>query len=146
MRLVVAVNHCSPFFVGGSERVVEQITNSMHKDYGMECHIVSTFASSNLVHRGVSVWKILSSSDFIRQVKSLRPDHLHVYSDSFTLWPDILRSSQDIPGSKSIALVGMNQMRSRPEICSLFTKKHKEFSVITHSDNYLDYQRRQVGS
>ena len=140
MRLVVAVNHCSPFFVGGSERVVQQITESMHNDYGMECHVLSTFATSNLVSNGIHVWRISNSADFINQINKLRPDHFHVYSDSFTLWPDILRKSKDIRGSKSIALVGMNQMRSRTDLMSIFRENHKEFSVITHSDDYLDYQ------
>ena len=38
MKLGVLVNHCAPFHVGGSEKVVQQITESMTQDFGMVCH------------------------------------------------------------------------------------------------------------
>lgn len=134
------VNHAAPFHTGGSEKVVQQITESMHHDYGMSCHVVSKFAKGKTIHNGVHVEQTKDTDlAFLGQIKSLRPDHLHVYSDSMVYWPTIVRHAEEIPGKKSIALVGMNYMRGHPELLRTFKAKSKEFTAITHSDNYLDY-------
>ncbi len=140
MKLAIAVNHASPFFVGGSERVVEQISNSMNKEYGMECFVLCKYANKKIVHNGVTVLPTHQTEDsFLSQIKYINPDHLMVYSDSFNYWNCILKNSEKITAKKSICLVGMNFMRSRPNILREFKSKHNQFSVITHSNNYLDY-------
>lgn len=141
MRLVVAVNHAAPHHVGGSEKVVQQIVESMRHDYGIDCHVLSKFAKGRVVHNGVTVDRTRDGDlNFLSQLKSLRPDHFHVYSDSFVYWPTILRHSTEIAADKSIALVGMNCMRGHPDLARLFKNKQSEFKTITHSTNYLDYQ------
>lgn len=141
MKLVVGVNHAAPHHVGGSERVVQQITESMRNDYGIDCHVLSKFAKGRIVHNGVTVEKTKDSDTaFLAQVKSLKPDHLHIYSDSFVYWPAILRHSTEIEASKSVALVGMNCMRGHPDLARLFKSRKDQFHAITHSSNYLDYK------
>lgn len=141
MRLVVGVNHAAPHHVGGSEKVVQQIVESMSIDYGIDCHVLSKFAKGKTVHNGVTVEKTRDGdAAFLSQIKNLKPDHVHVYSDSFVYWPTILRHSTEIAAQKSVALVGMNCMRGHPDLARLFKNKQDEFTAITHSSNYLDYQ------
>jgi len=141
MRLVVGVNHAAPFHVGGSEKVVEQITESMSNDYGMDCHVLAKYADGVVTRNGVKIQKTRDQeSVFLRQLEDLKPDHFHVYSDSFVYWSSVVRNAEKIKADKSIALVGMNYMRSNPEIGRLFKTKKDQFKVIAHSENYLDYQ------
>jgi len=141
MRLVVGVNHAAPIHVGGSEKVVQQITESMTNDYGMDCHILTHFSNKKIIHNGVTIHPMVQDPEgYIRQLNSLKPDHFFVYSDSFMQWETTLRRADSIKCPKSIAMVGMNHMRSIPEITRIFRKNHKHFNVITHSNNYLDYQ------
>lgn len=143
MKLAIGVNHCVPYFVGGSERVVQQITDSMSKEYGMECHVFSPFAAADTVFRGTHVWKPRTAEEMLFKIRSLKIDHFHIYSDYFMAWPDILRKSEAYKCDKSISLVGMNNMRERLELKSLFKQKHQQFKVVTHSSDYLDYQTCQ---
>jgi glycosyltransferase involved in cell wall biosynthesis len=141
MRLVVGVNHAAPHHVGGSEKVVQQIVESMRTDYGIDCHVLSKFAKGKVVHNGVNVEKTRDGDlNFLSQLKSLKPDHFHVYSDSFVYWPTVLRHSTEIEADKSVVLVGMNCMRSHPDLARIFKNKQNEFKTVTHSSNYLDYQ------
>ena len=142
MRLVVGVNHAAPFHVGGSEKVVQQITESMTSDFDMDCHVITRFANKSVTHNGVHVEPMKDDSQqFINQVNALKPDHFLVYSDSFHHWPTVVRQAEAFKCSKSVALVGMNHMRSREELFRLFRRKHEQFTVITHSDNYLDFKQ-----
>ena len=140
MNLAIGVNHCVPYFVGGSERVVQQITDSMSREYGMKCHVFSPFAAGDTIHNGVHVWKPKTADEMLFKIRSLKIDHFHIYSDYFMAWADILRKSEMYKCDKSISLVGMNNMRERLELMSLFKQKHKQFKVVTHSSDYLDYQ------
>jgi len=141
MKLVVCVNHAFPFHVGGSEKVVQQITESMANDFGMDCTVLAKWADRQTTINGVKVVQCKQSErHFLEQIKSLQPDHTLVYSDSFSMWPSIVRNHKLIPGKKSIALVGMNHMRNNGDTLANFQKNNNSFKVITHSDDYIDYK------
>lgn len=141
-RLLVCVNHAAPFHVGGSEKVVQQITDSMRDDYGVECHILTKFMyQSTGEHNGIKLWKCLPTpEEFLDQVQTIDPDYLLTYSDCFGHWPTLLRENEKIRARQSIALVGMNHMSGEPFLRTTFFNKHKQFQIITHSDNYFDYR------
>lgn len=139
-RLVVCVNHAAPFHVGGSEKVVQQVTESMTQDYGMECIVLAKWADRETVKNGVRIMPHMKTERlFMEQLRTLKPDHTFVYSDSFLMWPALVRHPETIPGKKSIALVGMNHMRAHGDTFASFQRNHEHFQVITHSDDYLDY-------
>lgn len=141
MRLVVCLNHAAPFHVGGSEKVAQQVTESMAADYGMECIILAKWADREIEKNGVRIIPIKGSDKaFLNQLISLKPDHTFVYSDSFFMWPSIVRDPEPIPGKKSIALVGMNHMRVHGDTFQHFKNNYEHFRVITHSDDYIDYK------
>jgi len=139
-RLGVLVNHCAPFHVGGSEKVVQQITESMHDDFGMECHVISKYATRQEELNGIHIHKqSMGDDNLVSQLNGLDLDHILTYSDSCYAWPTIVRKADKIHGSKSVALVGMNYMRSHGDIGQIFASKKNRFTTITHSDNYIDY-------
>ena len=139
-RLIVCVNHAAPFHVGGSEKVVQQITESMVADYDMECIVLAKWADREIEKNGVRIIPCKTMGKlFIDQLSSLNPDHTFIYSDSFSMWPYLVGNPSSVPGKKSIALVGMNHMRSNSNTLESFKKNHKYFQVITHSDDYIDY-------
>lgn len=143
-RLVVCVNHAFPFHVGGSEKVVQQITESMHNDFGMDCTVLAKWADGEIVKNGVKIIPCKQSEKhFIKQINDINPDHTLVYSDSFFMWPSIVKNHKSIPGKKSVALVGMNHMRSNQDTFLNFQKNINSFNVITHSDDYVDYKTCQ---
>jgi hypothetical protein len=103
MKLVVCVNHAAPFHIGGSEKVVQQVTESMTADFGMECVVLAKWADREIVHNGVRIMPYAATERlFLEQLRSLKPDHTLVYSDSFLMWPAIARSARSIPGTKSV--------------------------------------------
>lgn len=141
MKLLACVNHAAPFHTGGSEKVIQQVTESMSRDFGADCTVLTVFANKTIVHNGVTVAPIAAKpQNFIDQVNGLKPDHVFVYSDFFRHWPIMLNNPKAIKAPKSIALVGMNYMRARTEELAKFEKNAKHFKVITHSNDYKDYQ------
>lgn len=139
-NLIICVNHSYPDSVGGSEKVVKQISEGLVSDFGYKCTILSNSSKEEKTINGVCIKKCSTIfSDFINQLNSLRPDHLFVYGDLFHQWSFILQNNR-LPFSKSIALVGMNGMISNKFLFEQFKKNKDNFSVITHSDNYQDFQ------
>jgi len=141
MRLVICCNHSYPH-TGGSERVVQQIADSSANRFGHSVTVLSRSLSDNKSRKNVSYVPCERTEEgFINQLKKLKPDHTHVYSDCFTYWGRMLHEMDEIPGTKSIALVGMNHMRESNRVMQVFLRKHDLVNVITHSDIYLDYQK-----
>jgi len=144
MKLAVCTNFAQPFHTGGAERVIQQITESMTKDYGMECVVFCQHGSNETVYNGVRVCPVgkLSEGDFLGRLVSEQADHVFVYSDWFFRWDLILNHVEKIPGKKSIGLVGMNRMRSSLErnaaVTEVFRRKHQHFKVLAHADKYID--------
>lgn len=140
MHLVIAVNH-SWDHVGGSERVVQQISEAMVSNYGYRVTVVSRSRTSDDTHNGVEYVRCARNpEDFIKQLRRLTPSHTLVYSDCFTYWSVLLKELENVPGTKSIALVGMNHMLGRSGDMRMFLDKKDQIRTITHSDNYQDYK------
>ena len=144
MKLVVCTNFAQPFHTGGAERVVQQITESLVRDHGFECIVFCQHGSLPRLHNGVNVVPVGSDSEsvFIERLLAENADHIFVYSDWFFRWPTILANTDRIKANKSIALVGMNRMRSsvpaNAQVAELFKKTHQNYSVIAHAENYID--------
>jgi glycosyltransferase involved in cell wall biosynthesis len=143
MKLAVCTNFAQPFHTGGAERIVQQITEHL-VSVGHSCTVFSQHGKSQVTHNGVTVCPIGSFGEeqFIHRMQIENFDHLFVYSDWFFMWPVILKNIVNLPMKKSIALVGMNRMRSvlpqNKVIADLFRKNHASFSVLAHAKNYID--------
>lgn len=138
MHIGIAVNHSYPF-VGGCERVVQQVSEGLLKRHNCKCTIFSgSLQKAKINHNGIDIIKIAPSSRFfIKQLRSFKLDNIFVYSDLFKYWSDILDANLNT--QKSIALVGMNGMRKNPRVFQRFCKQKDNIQVITHSNNYVDY-------
>src|SRR3954471_15411802 len=114
MRLVICCNH-SPPHIGGSEKVVQQIAESMAASpYNHEVIVLSHSLHKILENAGVRYEPCPKTPEaFLAYLKLLKPGHVHIYSDCFHEWFDLLEESNTIPCHKSIALVGMNVMRKK---------------------------------
>ncbi len=137
MKLVTCSNHSWPH-TGGTETVIQEISEGLTRQFDYDCHIVSRSVKQKFVeHNKIKIHRCESNADsFIKQIESLNPDCLFIYSDCFAYWPDIIDHSIS---NVAISLVGMNLMMSKRHIFSKFRKKYRQFKVITHSNNYQDY-------
>lgn len=141
MNLAIAVNHSAPFHVGGSEKVVQQISESMLNSYNINCTIFTKYVKNdNYNYNGINIVKCSNNNeDFIKQLNNSKIDHLLVYSDCFSYWPAILKNVEKFSFKNSICLVGMNHMLGDSNTRKMFEDKHEYFNIITHSDLYQDY-------
>jgi len=141
MKIAICVNHSYPH-CGGSEKVVQQISESMVGWFGHSCTVVSKSLKEPLRHNGVNYVPCPgSTSGFLKTLSDISPDVVLVYSDCFVYWPDILEHCEKIKATKFIVPVGMNQMLAHKQYLKKFIKNQEHFHVITHSDNYADYQQ-----
>jgi glycosyltransferase involved in cell wall biosynthesis len=144
MKLLVCSNFAQPFHTGGAERVVQQITESLSLDSNFSCSIFCQHGKGDVIFNNVKISPVghLKENEFIQKILNENPDHLFVYSDWFFMWPAILHNSHQLSMNKSIALVGMNRMRSslpaNKIVADVFINKKSEFRVITHAHNYID--------
>jgi glycosyltransferase involved in cell wall biosynthesis len=143
MKVVICCNHSYPH-CGGSETVIKNMAE-YGVYYGHKVIVLSRTVKDPFKHNGVKYQPCPANADqFLNHLKKIDPDHVHVYSDCFTYWPDILKNAENIKATKSIALVGMNYMLQSQGRLKQFVKKHHQFTVITHSDKYVDYKKCQV--
>lgn len=137
-KIVFCVNHSYPH-VGGCEQIVKKVSEyiaSTHKD---ECIVISPTTKKKTYHNLVTYLPCPSSNyEFINLILTIKPDHIHTYSDYFVHWPTILMNITGDYPTKSIALVGMNRMQKETFLFNQFKQKHKEIDVIVHSNNYDD--------
>ena len=140
MKLVICTNH-SYEHTGGTETVIQQIADGLAEKYDYDSIILSrSLKQDRIVHNKTTLIKCApDSSKFLKQLESLKPDRIFVYSDCFAFWQTILENIERLPSKYSISLVGMNNTISNRKLMSLFRTKYKLFQVITHSDNYQDY-------
>ena len=141
MRIILCCNHTFPH-VGGSERVVKQISEAMAAaPYGHEVVVLSRSIDKAFSHNGVNYQVCAGNGKaFIQQLQGLNPGHTHIYSDCFAFWPDLLKDAEKVPGTKSCALVGMNYTLARTNLIGELKGKQGQIRCIAHSDNYQDYQ------
>ena len=140
MKIIICCNHSWPH-IGGTEKVVKQISTSMSEKYGHDVFVISRSLLKPIKDGKISMIPCARDPlSFLRQIQALKPDHTFVYSDCFSFWSTIVDNAEKIPGKKSIALVGMNYMLSRRNIFNTFKNKKDQFQIVTHSDNYQDYK------
>jgi len=143
MKLIVCTNFAQPFHTGGAERIVQQITEYIASK-GNLCTVFCQHGSYSAYHNGVKVVPVgsLNEQQFMELLISEAADHIMVYSDWFFMWPAILKNLEKINSDKSIALVGMNRMRSElPQhkaSAELFRRNYKHFKVLAHAESYID--------
>lgn len=141
MKLLICSNH-SYKHVGGSERVIQQISETLVDRYKVDCTVMAKTVKSPFIHKKVKYIPCLSNEDwFCQQVKEINPDYTFVYSDCFEHWPTLLSECENLPGKKSIALVGMNTMLKKVGMQKLFQNKLNQIQVVTHSNDYQDYKQ-----
>lgn len=142
MKLLVCTNFAQPFHTGGSEKIVQQLTENLHKYYGFSCVVFCQHGNRSIIHNNVKVVPVgtLSEESFIDAILEENPDHILIYSDWFFRFPSILRHLDKLRMSKSIAMVGMSKLRSHTnsDLLDLFIKNSKQFRVIVHSEKYID--------
>lgn len=142
MNIVIAGNHSILNSTGGCEKVISQISENLFKKFGHNCSVLtSSYKDFPRVHKGVIYENAgRTSHEFFSKIKNKKTEHLFIYSDVFSFWKDIVINCEKINCGKSIALVGMNSMLNDFRLFSQFVKKKDQFSVITHSKNYIDYR------
>lgn len=140
MKIAIAGNHSFPQ-VGGSEKVIQQISEALSSDYSHEVSVFSQSVREHFIHNSVSYKRLpQSGNQFVNQLDSDKFDHLLVYSDLFYHWSAVLESAEKTRFSKSVVLVGANATLSSPIIQRKFRQKHNLFTIITHSNNYQDFK------
>ena len=144
MKIVICCNHSYPH-IGGSEKIIQQIAESMIK-FGHECTILSFNVKEKICINGVNICPCpITPECFFEYVKNKDINCLFVYSDCFLHWPVIVDKAEKIPARKVIALVGMNKMLSNKSLFKKFRSKSSLFKIITHSDTYQDYVKCTEG-
>jgi len=140
MKIFILVNH-SWKHIGGCEKVVQQIAESLYRQFNCECCILSkSFSGSPTKYNNV-LYKSLSPSPqkFLQEMMREKPDHILVYSDMFVHWPYLLNNINNLKCGKTIALVGMNAMRQDGRLLQKLIKNKNDVNVVVHSQKYIDY-------
>lgn len=143
MKIAICTNFAQPFHTGGAEKVVQQISEYL-VSIGWSCTVLCQHGNHPVYHNGVKIIPLgnLTEEQFIQALAEGDFDHVFVYSDWFFMWPAILKHIDRLPMKKSIALVGMNRMRSplpqHVAVAELFRKHHSSFKVLAHAENYID--------
>jgi len=140
MKLAIASNFMYSH-VGGSEIVLQAISERLTQSYDYDVTCFGKNVRKKNVHNNVKYEGIPTRyEDFVSGINKGGFDHLFVYSDYFIFWSKMVVQPDAIKCSKSIALVGMNQMIGNPNLSKFFRRTHDGFTVITHSNNYLDHK------
>jgi len=139
MKLTICANHSWPH-VGGTELVIQQIAEHMVKR-GFECDILSKSCKSDIVHNGVKITSCGSGpTQFIKNLDNSNPDIVLIYSDFFKYWSIVLDRIYKTKFKVVLIPVGFNASISDPALLNLFLNREKDIQVITHSNNYQDYE------
>lgn len=140
MKIFIFVNHSWPH-TGGSERVVQQISESLNKKFNCECTIFSKSHSGEPIVQNGVVYRAVNPSPqkFLQEVIQGSPDHILVYGDMFIYWPVILNNLNNLKCGKTIVLVGMNSMRQNGVLLQKFIKSKDLINTAVHSKKYIDY-------
>jgi len=139
-KIFIFVNHSWPH-TGGCEKVVQQISESLHSKFNCECTVFSKSYSGNPIVQNGIIYRSVSPSPqkFLQEVIQGSPDHILVYGDMFIHWAFILNNLNNLKCGKTIALVGMNLMRQNGLLLQKFIKNKDQINVVVHSQKYIDY-------
>ena len=138
MKLAICANHSYPH-VGGVEKIVSLIAESMVQLHDMQVDVLSCSLKEHIEYNGVHYRPCPSGISFISQMKKIAYDHLFVYSDFFKYWPILLDHVNVLDCKKSIALVGMYFTTTRSQYLQKLIQNKDKIKLITHSDDYDDY-------
>lgn len=138
MKIAICSNFSYPH-TGGSEIVIHQISKRLVSRFNHEVRVYSLNAKGIVPCDGVIYCQSGSFPSLLRSLQAFQPDHTFIYSDCFVHWDEFVKHSHEVPGTKSIAMVGMNHMRGKIGSLRQFLAKQDQFSVITHSACYEDY-------
>ena len=111
MKIAICCNHSWPH-IGGSEKIVQQIAESMNQEFKHDVTIISDSAHKTRIHNNIKIVENPRNVQvFLKMLATF--DHVLVYSDYFVYWPHIVANIENIKAKVHIALVGMNYMRSQ---------------------------------
>jgi glycosyltransferase involved in cell wall biosynthesis len=138
---ICILSNFGPPHTGGSEVVLENISNELIATYNYDITIYAYNYKFNSIYNNINLipYKILSTDKYLfDQLNQF--DHIFIYSDSFWGLPIILKNINQIKPKISIALVGMYFLSENKEYFDLFKHNINRFNVITHS-KYVDYEK-----
>lgn len=135
MNIAILSNHVYPFHVGGSETVIKNVSENLHKR-GHEVSVYGCDASSDKNINGVSISKCSSNNimDILR-----RHEKIVIYSDSFLLLNNTLKCQSFFLNKRiTIFPVGMNACLKDGGLKNLLLSNKDLINFICHSGNYDD--------
>lgn len=138
-KLSICANHSFPH-VGGVETIIKLLAENMNNKYDVFVDVFSRSLQKHINHNGVNYIPIKTYSELYKYFISNKYNHNFIYSDHFKFLPDILNNYDQIPGTKSIALVGMYRSYSNGKILQHFFNRKDELKLIVHSKYYQDYE------
>jgi glycosyltransferase involved in cell wall biosynthesis len=130
--------------MGGAEKVVQQIAEAMVHDFNYQCTIITQHGISRVMHNGVQILPTgsLPENVFVDALLKEKPDHILIYGDWFFRFPTILQHIDKLKCKITLIPVGFNRLRSQHNankiLKNIFHEKHEKFSIIVHSDYYID--------
>ena len=140
MQIGISVNHSWPF-TGGSEKVVQQISESLVSNFSVGCHVFSGTTKKAITHNGVHYHPVVDRGQvFIKDTQNAGIDSMLVYSDYFKHWPIMVNNPKKLGYKLALATVGLNASLDKPLLLKRLKDYKDHISVITHSDNYQDFQ------
>jgi glycosyltransferase involved in cell wall biosynthesis len=140
MQIGISVNHSFPH-CGGSEKVVQQISESLVSSFSVGCHVFSGTTKKTFTHNGVNYHPVVDRGQaFIKDTQNAGIDSMLVYSDYFKHWPIMVNNPKKLGYKLTLATVGLNASLDKPLLLKRLKDYKDHISVITHSDNYQDFQ------
>ena len=137
MKLGIFSNFGPPH-IGGSEKVIEAVSNLLAHQYGYEITLYS-FSEKRVFSDGKIIRKpCLRGQAFIDQINE--NDRVWLYSDSFWEYDTLVKNMEKVRPEPSVALVGAYEMRSRPDLAEEVEKHRNRINFIVHSATGDDYK------
>ena len=144
MRLLIITNFALPFHTGGSEKIVQQVAETMANEFGWHVDVFCNYGTGRKIYNNVNVLPFANPSNklFIDAVIRGNYDKIFIYGDLSTRLQAILENIHQIQKPIVLAAVGFNRMRSQTldakVVRSLFFANVNKLQIVVHSDDYLD--------
>lgn len=140
MKIGICVNHSYPH-VGGSEKVAQQIAESLVSSCNCQCLVFSGTTKNPFVHNNVEYHPIFDlGAKFVDYTKKLGIQSMLVYSDYFRHWPIMINNPKSLGYKLALATVGMNATLEKPILLKRLVQNKDIIKLITHSNSYQDYK------
>lgn len=144
MKLLIVTNFAYPFHTGGSEKIVQQVAETMVREYGWHVDIFCNFGNCRKIYNGVHIVPFPNNAEnlFIDNIIDGKYDTIFVYGDLSTRLQCILEHINIIKTPIVLAAVGFNKIRSNDTnaeyLRKLILTNVNKLKIIVHSDDYLD--------